>query len=82
MIAPHKRKCRYIDENFLEVYRHYSYTACTVQCRRDAQLKLCNCSNYLIPHVPEHQKCNVSGIICLNNNVNLLSVSETMSNCR
>ncbi|KAG6443740.1 hypothetical protein O3G_MSEX003027 [Manduca sexta] len=61
MIAPKKRKCRYTDENFVDIYRHYSYTACTVQCRKEAQLRLCNCSNYFIPNVAEHLKCNLSG---------------------
>ncbi|CAG9786712.1 unnamed protein product [Diatraea saccharalis] len=74
MIKPEKRKCRYTDENFLEVYRHYSYTACTVQCRKKAQLRLCNCTNFFMPNVPEHMKCNISGIMCLDNHVNLLSV--------
>ncbi|CAH1638183.1 unnamed protein product [Spodoptera littoralis] len=74
LISPEKRKCRYIDENFLQVYHHYSYTACTVQCRKDAQLKLCNCTNYFMPNVPEHLRCNVSGIICLNSHVHELSV--------
>ncbi|KAJ2949042.1 hypothetical protein O0L34_g5984 [Tuta absoluta] len=74
LIRPEKRKCRYSDENFLEVYRHYSYTACTVQCRKDAQLKLCNCTNYFMPNVQEHQKCDVYGIICLNDHVQELSV--------
>ncbi|XP_053609848.1 pickpocket protein 19-like [Plodia interpunctella] len=76
MISPAKRKCRYTDENFLDVYRHYSYTACTVQCRKDAQLRLCNCTNYFMPNVPDHLKCDVSGIICLNDHVNVLSVSR------
>ncbi|CAH0398373.1 unnamed protein product [Chilo suppressalis] len=74
MIKPEKRKCRYTDENFLEVYRHYSYTACTVQCRKNAQLRLCNCTNFFMPNVPEYMKCNISGIMCLNNHVNVLSV--------
>lgn len=74
MISPEKRKCRYTDENFLDVYPHYSYTACTVQCRKDAQIRLCNCSNYFMPNVPEHVKCNVSGIICLNNYEKKLAV--------
>ncbi|XP_075978138.1 sodium channel protein Nach-like [Anticarsia gemmatalis] len=74
LISPEKRKCRYTDENFLQVYNHYSYTACTVQCRKDAQLRLCNCTNYFMPNVPEHLKCNVSGIICLNSHVHQLSV--------
>ncbi|KAM3965119.1 sodium channel protein Nach [Aphomia sociella] len=74
LIAPEKRKCRYTDENSLQVYRHYSYTACTVQCRMEAQLRLCNCTNFFMPNVPEYVKCNISGIICLNDHVNVLSV--------
>ncbi|XP_063623985.1 pickpocket protein 28-like [Cydia splendana] len=73
-ISPVKRKCRYTDENFLDVYRHYSYSACTVQCRKDAQIRFCNCTNYFTPNVPEHLKCDVNGIICLNNHINELSV--------
>lgn len=78
-IAPEKRKCRYSDENNLQVYRHYSYTACTVQCRKDAQLRLCNCSNYFMPNVPDHLKCDVKGIICLNDHLSELSVSAEMN---
>ncbi|XP_049873455.1 pickpocket protein 28-like [Pectinophora gossypiella] len=74
LIAPRKRKCRYSDENSLQVYHHYSYTACTVQCRKDAQLRLCNCTNYFMPNVPERLKCDVEGIICLNDHVQELSV--------
>ncbi|KAG7308674.1 hypothetical protein JYU34_005896 [Plutella xylostella] len=74
VISPEKRKCRYHDENFLEVYRHYSYSACTVQCRKEAQLRLCNCTNFFMPGVPERLKCGVDGIMCLNANLNELSV--------
>ncbi|KAJ0176653.1 hypothetical protein K1T71_007832 [Dendrolimus kikuchii] len=74
MIAPDKRKCRYNDENFLQVYPYYSYTACTVECRKDAQLRLCNCTSHFMPNVAEHLRCNISGIICLNKYVNVLSV--------
>ncbi|XP_046965567.1 pickpocket protein 28-like [Vanessa cardui] len=74
MIVPEKRKCRYADENILHVYPYYSYTACTVQCRKNAQLRLCNCTNFFMPNTKESDKCNRSGIICLNDNVHLLSV--------
>lgn len=77
LISPEKRKCRYTDENFLQVYRHYSYSACTVQCRKEAQLRLCNCTNYFMPNVQEHLKCNVSGIMCLNSHIQELSVSSS-----
>ncbi|XP_047503898.1 pickpocket protein 28-like [Pieris napi] len=74
LISPVKRKCRYTDENNIEVYPYYSYTACTVQCRKDAQLRLCNCTNFYMPNVEEHLKCNMTGVICLYNNLNTLSV--------
>lgn len=77
MITPEKRRCRYSDENNLKVYPYYSYSACTVQCRKDAQMRLCNCSNFFMPNTPEDEKCDLNGIICLNDKVNLLSVSET-----
>ncbi|XP_045483966.1 pickpocket protein 19-like [Pieris rapae] len=73
-ISPEKRKCRYTDENNLEVYPYYSYTACTVQCRKDVQLRLCNCTNFYMPKVDEHLKCNMTGVICLNNNFDTFSV--------
>ncbi|KAL4713973.1 hypothetical protein ACJJTC_005604 [Scirpophaga incertulas] len=73
-ITPEKRKCRYTNENSLNVYRHYSYTACTVQCRKEAQLRVCNCTNYFMPNVPYDMHCNVTGIICLNGHVNIISV--------
>ncbi|XP_032517322.2 sodium channel protein Nach [Danaus plexippus] len=74
MITPEKRRCRYSDENNLKVYPYYSYSACTVQCRKDAQMRLCNCSNFFMPNTPEDEKCDLNGIICLNDKVNLLSV--------
>ncbi|XP_052753361.1 pickpocket protein 19-like [Galleria mellonella] len=40
----------------------------------DAQMRICNCTNFFMPNTPEHLKCNVSGIICLNDHVNVLSV--------
>ncbi|XP_068633535.1 pickpocket protein 28-like [Battus philenor] len=72
-ISPSKRKCRYVDENFLDVYPYYSYTACTVQCRKNAQLKLCNCTSFYMPSVKDEQKCDVDGLVCLNKHVNELS---------
>ncbi|GBP65403.1 Sodium channel protein Nach [Eumeta japonica] len=74
LIAPEKRKCRYTDENPLQVYRHYSYSACTVQCRKEAQLKHCNCTNFFMPNTPEDLKCDIKGIICLNDHLNDISV--------
>lgn len=45
-----QRICRFSDENILDVHKYYSYSACSVQCRKDQQLKMCNCTNHLIPN--------------------------------
>ncbi|XP_072949205.1 uncharacterized protein [Epargyreus clarus] len=45
-----------------------------VSFRKDAQMRLCNCTNFFMPNVPEHIKCNISGIICLNEHVDNWSI--------
>lgn len=37
------RKCVFPDERRIDVYPHYSYTACLVECRKNLQKNLCNC---------------------------------------
>ncbi|KAI8125736.1 hypothetical protein FF38_07993 [Lucilia cuprina] len=69
-----QRNCRFNDENNLDVHRYYSYSACTVQCRKDKQMELCNCSSHLSPNTPSWQKCNMDGLECLNRNYEDLSV--------
>lgn len=49
-VSIRQRKCRFSDESDLNVYRYYSYSACCVQCRKDAQLKICNCAHHLMPN--------------------------------
>lgn len=70
----HQRNCRFPDENILNVHRYYSYSACTVQCRKDRQMELCNCSSHLTPNSPDHELCNMDGLECLNQNYEDLSV--------
>lgn len=60
----------------LQMIDKMCYSACTVQCRKDAQLRMCNCTNFFMPNVPEKIKCDVEGIICLNAHLNELSVSK------
>nr|XP_014093605.1 sodium channel protein Nach [Bactrocera oleae] len=69
-----QRNCRFSDENNLEVHRYYSYSACTVQCRKDRQIEFCNCSSHLSPNTPDWQMCNMDGLECLNRNYEDLSV--------
>ncbi|XP_034473687.1 sodium channel protein Nach [Drosophila innubila] len=70
----HQRNCRFPDENILDVHGYYSYSACTVQCRKDRQMELCNCSSHLSPNTPDWQKCNMDGLECLNRHYEDLSV--------
>lgn len=54
-----QRKCRLPEENNLDVYKYYSYSACIVSCRANVQMALCNCTSHYIPHsrqgkVPQH----------------------------
>ncbi|XP_017120757.1 sodium channel protein Nach [Drosophila elegans] len=70
----HQRNCRFADENILDVHKFYSYSACTVQCRKDRQMELCNCSSHLSPNSPDWQLCNMDGLECLNRNYEDLSV--------
>lgn len=54
-----QRSCRFRDENWLDVHRHYSYSACSVQCRKDRQLAVCNCTSHLMPGTAERQHCDM-----------------------
>ncbi|KAJ8954260.1 hypothetical protein NQ318_005856 [Aromia moschata] len=73
-VSINQRKCRFSHESDLDVYRHYSYSACCVQCRKDAQLKKCGCSHHLMPNTPFKMQCNITGLDCLNKNYNDLAV--------
>jgi amiloride-sensitive sodium channel len=45
-----KRKCRFPEENTdFYLYNLYSYTTCLVECRRREFMRLCNCTNPLMP---------------------------------
>ncbi|ENN81481.1 hypothetical protein D910_09425, partial [Dendroctonus ponderosae] len=47
----HQRKCRFAEENYLDVINSYSYSACLMQCRKDAQLRKCGCAHHLMPNL-------------------------------
>lgn len=69
-----QRNCRYSDENILNVHHFYSYSACLVQCRKDKQVKMCNCTSHLMPNTPHSMHCDMEGLKCLNNYYEELSV--------
>jgi hypothetical protein len=45
-----KRKCHFPWEGHPGYYPHYSYSACIVECRRRAEMVLCNCTRHLLPY--------------------------------
>ncbi|CAH1993032.1 unnamed protein product [Acanthoscelides obtectus] len=69
-----QRKCRFNDESDLDVYRYYSYSACTVQCRKDAQMNKCGCAHHLMPNTTFKNQCKFNGLRCLSANYNELSI--------
>ncbi|XP_037031361.1 sodium channel protein Nach [Bradysia coprophila] len=73
-VSVEQRNCRFHDEHSLDVHTHYSYSACSVQCRKDKQLELCDCVSHLMPNTDPRVYCNMSGLICLNENYEELSV--------
>lgn len=73
-VSIRQRNCRFKDENMLDVHKYYSYSACSVQCRKREQMRICNCTNHLMPGVSPSVHCNMTGLMCLNEHYEELSV--------
>lgn len=73
-VSVEQRNCRFSDENILDVHHFYSYSACSVQCRKDKQIQMCNCTSHLMPNTPQSMHCTLDGLKCLNNYYEELSV--------
>lgn len=73
-VSVRQRNCRFSDENILDVHHYYSYSACSVQCRKDKQMLMCNCTSHLMPNINETYHCDMDGLMCLNNHYEELSV--------
>lgn len=43
-----QRACHFHSENEGGVYPHYSYSACTVQCRKKGQMDQCGCTDHFM----------------------------------
>ncbi|XP_054257253.1 sodium channel protein Nach-like [Macrosteles quadrilineatus] len=71
-----QRNCRFPDENYLQTYSLYSYSACVVDCRAQAQIQYCNCLHHFMPKIAGVATCNLTGLICLSN------VSDTLRSLR
>ncbi|BES96237.1 Amiloride-sensitive sodium channel [Nesidiocoris tenuis] len=72
-LSVYQRKCRFHDENNLESADFYSYSACVVDCRRRAQMELCNCTSHFMPKTKTEEHCDYDGIICLDKYYGYLS---------
>ncbi|XP_075225540.1 sodium channel protein Nach-like [Lycorma delicatula] len=72
-----QRKCRFPSENYLQVTNEYSYSACITECRKNEQLRLCNCTSHLMPNTNSHLHCGIKGIICLNDHYANLAGPKT-----
>jgi len=73
-VSVSQRNCRFGDENYLEVHKHYSFSACSVQCRKNEQMKLCNCNSHVMPNSNPKFHCDINGLVCLNEHYEDLSV--------
>ncbi|KAL0883199.1 hypothetical protein ABMA27_016636 [Loxostege sticticalis] len=62
-----QRACRFHDENEEGLYPYYSYSACTVLCRKRAQMESCQCNDHYMLGTREEEHCNLSGVACLHN---------------
>ena len=49
-VSIEQRNCRFPEENYIQVHEFYSFSACSVQCRKDEQIKLCACNSHVIPN--------------------------------
>jgi amiloride-sensitive sodium channel len=52
-----RRKCHFPWEGHSEYYQQYSYSACIVECRRRAEMALCNCTRHLLPYAGKMLSC-------------------------
>nr|XP_023025579.1 pickpocket protein 11-like [Leptinotarsa decemlineata] len=58
----------------MDVHRYYSYSACCVQCRKEAQLQKCGCTHHLMPNTTSEQQCEYEGLQCLDEKYHQIAV--------
>ncbi|XP_049296537.1 uncharacterized protein LOC125770669 [Anopheles funestus] len=56
-----------------QLYRYYSFSACSIECFWKTQLEICNCTHHLMPQTLttteyETQICSFEGLTCLTEN--------------
>jgi acid-sensing ion channel, other len=69
-----QRNCRFPEENYVEVHKYYSFSACSVQCRKDEQVRLCDCNSHVMPNTDPRKHCDINGLVCLNEHYEDLSI--------
>ncbi|XP_070495297.1 sodium channel protein Nach [Chironomus tepperi] len=73
-VSIEQRKCRFPDENYLDVHKYYSFSACSAQCRKDEQMRYCGCNSHVMPNTNVSQHCDIDGLVCLNEHYEDLSI--------
>ncbi|XP_047503728.1 pickpocket protein 19-like isoform X1 [Pieris napi] len=71
--TPAQRACRFSYENDNGLYPLYSYSTCTVLCRKREQMKLCGCTDHFMIGSDESKMCNASGLLCLHRHFSQLT---------
>ena len=79
-----KRKCRFPDEaDNLKLFKSYSQTACTFECRLLNAHKFCQCYPWNIPAEPKdglrHTICDVFGNYCFKH---VMNMKDTWHKCK
>ncbi|XP_021916966.1 sodium channel protein Nach isoform X2 [Zootermopsis nevadensis] len=75
-----KRSCRFPNENYINIYPVYSVSACLVNCRRNLQLQLCNCTSYYMPNGDPKLYCDINGLFCLEGHINTFIQQKVSEN--
>ncbi|CAG4956011.1 unnamed protein product [Colias eurytheme] len=77
-----QRACRFNDDNQGGLYPHYSYSTCTVLCRKKRQVEICGCNDHFMIGAEDSKRCNISGISCLHNHASDLTTLKPPWNKR
>lgn len=48
-IEVERRKCRFPDENYLDVAKLYTFESCKLQCQKNEHMSLYNCTHLYMP---------------------------------
>ncbi|XP_024084069.1 uncharacterized protein LOC106664971 isoform X2 [Cimex lectularius] len=76
-VSVEQRNCRFPSENPFNLYKFYSYSACVVNCRAEAQKRLCNCTHHFMPKQDGVQTCDIKGLTCLSKHSEMLRALRT-----